>query len=187
MNKVLKISDVPDIRNWYVLWAPAGFGGTTGRVAEIQSILRGLDPDAIAWYPLRPEVIDGKTYMKALYAGYMFICCKWSPGMEDALVERLPVFAVFLKHVETLAPLSVPEWDIDRVKQVVEEVTKVPEKYVQVKGFKPGDSVKILKRSFFGLIGQIHSFDIKSRVVVDIPMFSRVVPVTFELRDLEAL
>ena len=174
-------------RRWYLLWAPTGFGGTTNRVKDVERVLRKFDAEAVAWYPMQPELIEGKTLMKAVYAGYMFTYCIWNPSMEDSLIERLPVYVEFLKDDETLTPFFVPTDEIEAVKKAVTEMASQPQEAIEVKGFRVGDDVRILKRSFFGQVGQIQAFLSKNRVVIELPMFSRLVPVTFEIKDLQIL
>lgn len=173
-------------RCWYLLWAPAGFGGTTARITQVQEIVREFDKEGLVWYPLRQEVISGRTYMKALYPGYMMIRCQWSQGLEDMLVERLPAYALFLKDVDTLAPIPVAEGDIIEVNKVLDELLNNPELFVN-SNLKIGMDVKVLKRSFYGQIGKVAGFLPRGRVNVELSLFGRTVPVSFEARDLQPL
>lgn len=172
---------------WYLLWAPAGLGGTTARLVELQAVIHEHDKDAIVWYPIRPETINGRTYMKALYAGYIFVKCLWNSMMEDTLAERVPAYLTFLKDSESKEPLIVADGDIAEVEKVLEEILKQPETFLQRSGLKIGDDVKILKKAFFGQIGKILSILPKQKVAVELEMFGRSVPVSFDPRDLQAL
>ncbi len=173
-------------RNWYLLWAPAGFGGTTIRIVQVQGIVREFDNKSIVWYPLRPEKVGDRTYLKALYPGYMFVKCIWSPGLEDLLVERLPTYALFLKDPDTEYPQTVSDHDILQVEQMLAEVLKQPEAF-RPDHVKIDSDVKILKRAFYGQVGVVRSFTPTGKVVVELPMFGRTVPVSFEGRDLQPL
>lgn len=174
-------------RKWYLLWAPAGVGGTTRRIVEIQQAIGRFDPAAVVWYPLRPEVVNGRTYMKALYAGYIFVSCIWTPMIEDELEDKVPTYLIFLKDVETMAPVVVAEGDMSEVRKVVDEIIRSPETFLQATGLKIDDEVKISKKAFRGKVGVVRAFLPKGRVVVELQMFGRQIPVAFESKDLQLL
>lgn len=184
-KKNLRNLKLPDKQLWYMLWAPAGFGGTITRAKEVQEVLKLLDPEAIAWYPLIPQQVGNRTYMKAVYAGYMFVFCKWAPEMDDLLKEYAPAQVMFLKDEDTLAPLPIRNEDIEIVKAVVTELEAHPEKLLDIEGLIPGESVEIVKKQFLGSIGKIQTFLEKNRVIVEMSMFQRTVPVVFNRKDLK--
>ena len=173
-------------RWWYVLWAPTGFGGTTERIDQIQKVLRSFDETAEVWYPLYPETINGVTTMKAFYAGYMFVHCVWHRGMEDTLMEQIPVHMQFLTDVDTHEPCGITDEEMEEVNYIVNSILETPDVLWRDR-YEIGTSIKVLKRAFFGQVGKVKAFLSIDRVVVELEMFGRMVPVEFHAKDLEIL
>lgn len=171
--------------HWYVLWAPMGFGGTTERVFEIEKIVKQIDPNGGVWYPLYPEMVDGKTVMRAVYPGYMFIRCMWNEAVENVIQERLPVVTVFLKDEDRI-PFCVTDEVMRDVEDAVSGFLVDPD--TDLHGLKVGDMVKIVRKVFAGQVGKIVKFDAKGRVILEMSMFGgREVEASFEPRDLQRI
>lgn len=184
-RRKLRELPLPATSEWYLLWAPAGFGGTVTRAREMQLIIREYDKNAIVWYPLHPETVGNRTYMKAVFAGYMFVHCKWQPEIDDALKEHAPCPVKFVPDEDTLQPRKVQDIHIEEVKNVVREMEAHPERFTEIGMLQRGENVKINKKQFLGAVGVFHSFLGKNRAIVEVPMFHRNVPVVFHLRDLK--
>ena len=173
-------------RWWYVLWAPTGFGGTTERIVQIQKVIQKFDEQAEVWYPLYPETINGVTTMKAFYAGYMFVRCIWHQMMESTLLEQIPVHMQFLVDVDTHEPHGITDAEMGEVTAIVNSILEKPDTLWRDQ-YKIGTSVKVLKKSFFGHVGKLKAFMSIDKVIVELEMFGRIVPVEFHAKDLEIL
>lgn len=174
-------------RNWYILWAPAGFGRTTSVIESIQNCLRLTDGEAIVWYPIQVESFGGTYTAKPIYPGYMFVHCTWTSDLDKTVSNACPAGAFFLKDSVSRLPKIISPDTITEVKTFVSEVLRNPEMFLSVEGLAVGTKVEVLKRSFFGLTGTLRAFLPRNRALVEIVMFQREVLTALRLDDLRVI
>lgn len=181
-----EIETLPEIyatRNWYLLWAPRGVGSTL-HIVGIQEILRRYDQFARVWYPLKEASANDKVTMVPFYAGYMFVQCLWTPAMEVVVRESMPCFVEFIKELDTMLPIPVPDDEVRLAQEYVEMELKSPNRSC---AFEIGDNVRVLQRSLLGLVGPVVSIPSPNKIMVELPWFNRPTPTLIDVKDLELL
>ena len=130
------------------------------------------------------EIKKGKSRLRtqAIYKGYLFI--KMEEPSENRrlwyLIRRTPGVTGFVGGKE---PLCVPEEEIEKIKNLVEERKSKPRPAVIL---DVGENVKITEGPFANFSGYIDEVDVdRGRVKVMVSIFGRLTPVELEYWQVE--
>lgn len=130
------------------------------------------------------EIKKGKSKLRtqAIYKGYLFI--KMEEPSENKklwyLIRRTPGVTGFVGGEE---PFSVPEEEINKIKELVEERKTKPRPAVVL---DVGENVKIIEGPFANFSGYVDEVDAdKGRVKVMVSIFGRLTPVELEYWQVE--
>ena len=104
--------------------------------------------------------------------------------MELVVRESMPVFVEFIKNLDNMLPIPIPD---DEVKLAQEFITMELKSPMRSSKYTIGDNVRVLKRSLLGLVGPVVSIPSPNKVMVELPWFNRPTPTLIDVEDLELL
>lgn len=120
-----------------------------------------------------------RPMQKPIFGTYAYICCEMSREIEDA-VEEVSGCYVVPSASNNILPLSEEEM------QQVRETAITYQKQGLGTIIQKEDKVEIISGSFAGYSAKVKAI-IKERVIVEITVFDRSVPVTLKLSEISAI
>lgn len=166
------------VDRWYALLTRAGLE----RRACIWLRIRQLEPYWPRYNPVpRPYQDPRKVSWRSVIPGYMFL-----PAPADcALVEEAP--GVRVMRDGDGAPIKIPNDGKQGIAQIREIAKSLNDDAIAARDgvpFYKGQKVRVIRLEVEAKIDRIDS---RRRVVVSVPMFGSVVPLTLSVADIESV
>lgn len=173
------------VQRWYVVHTYSGYENKAKKALEERIRMQNLEDDfGDILIPMENvvEMVKGekRTSKRKFFPGYILVQMVLNDRTKH-LVKNTPKVTGFVG--DQLNPPAVPNHEIERITNQVQEGTAAPTPKVQ---FVEGDTVRVIDGPFANFSGSVEEVQAdKGKVRVQISIFGRPTPVTLDFMQVE--